>query len=102
KRERPETYSNSAKEVERLGLHVAVLIKQILDPEVPASRFAIDDSGRRPAADIASEVLGPYERNALEVALQLKDAGAAERVSVITVDGQEAVESLRRALAVRA
>lgn len=85
-----------------MGLHVAVLIKQVLDPEVPAARFQIDASGKRPAAGIAGEVLGPYERNALEVALQLKDAGAAEKVSVITADGQEAVESLRKALAVRA
>lgn len=85
-----------------MGLHVAVLIKQVLDPEVPASRFEIDGSGKRPAAGIAPEVLGPYEQNALEVALQLKDAGAADRVTVITADGPEAVESLRKALAVRA
>lgn len=85
-----------------MGLHVAVLIKQVLDPEVPASRFQIDDSGKHPAPGLAPEVLGPYEGNALEVALQLKDAGVAGKVTAITVDGQEAVESLRKALAVRA
>ncbi|HEX6988147.1 MAG TPA: electron transfer flavoprotein subunit beta/FixA family protein [Bacillota bacterium] len=85
-----------------MGLHVAVLIKQVLDPEVPASRFQIDDSAKRPAAGIAPEVLGPYEKNALEVALQLKDAGVAEQVTALTVDGQDAAESLRKALAVRA
>ena len=47
-------------------------------------------------------MLGPYERNALEVALKLKDSGAADKVTAITAAGKGAVESLRKALAVRA
>lgn len=85
-----------------MGLNVVVLLKQVLDPEVPASRFKIDPATKRPAEGIASEVLGPYERNALEVALQLKDQGVADKVTALIAGNTAAQESLRRALSVRA
>lgn len=85
-----------------MGLHAVVLLKQVLDPEVPASRFKIDPATKRPAEGIAAEVLGPYERNALEVALQLKDKGVADKVTVIAAGNAGHQESLRRALSVRA
>ncbi|HEY8450353.1 MAG TPA: electron transfer flavoprotein subunit beta/FixA family protein [Bacillota bacterium] len=85
-----------------MGLHVVVLLKQVLDPEIPASRFKIDPATKRPVEGIASEVLGPYERNALEVALQLKDAGGADKVTALAAGSPSFQESLRKALSVRA
>lgn len=85
-----------------MGFHAVVLLKQVLDPEVPASRFKIDPETKRPAKGIAADVLGPYERNALEVALQLKDQGAADKVTVLAAGDPSYQESLRRALSVRA
>ncbi|MEX2356207.1 MAG: electron transfer flavoprotein subunit beta/FixA family protein [Thermaerobacterales bacterium] len=85
-----------------MGLHAVVLLKQVLDPEIPFKRFAIDPETKRPAAGIASEVLGPFEMSALEVALQLKDAGGVEKITALAAGPPSAQESLRKALSVRA
>lgn len=83
-------------------MHAVVLLKQILDPELPAGRFRLDPQTRRPPAGLAPEVLGPFERSALEVALQLKDAGAVTRLTALAAGPASFVEGLRKALAVRA
>lgn len=83
-----------------MGLRAAVLLRPILDPELPAERFGVDPSTHRPPAD-APYVLGPFERSALEVALKLKDQGTVDSITVITAGHRGAVEVLRKALAVR-
>lgn len=85
-----------------MGLHAVVLLKQILDPELPPSKFQIDAGAKRPVAGIAPEVLGPYESTALEVALQLKDAGVVDKVTALSLGTDATLESLRKALAVKA
>lgn len=82
--------------------HAVVLLKQILDPELPAARFQVDSGGRRPAAGIAPKLLGPFEQSALELALQLRDGGGGERVTAIAAGPESAMDVLRKALAVRA
>lgn len=82
--------------------HAVVLLKQILDPELPAARFRVDESGRRPEAALAPELLGPFEQSALELALQLRDSGAVERVTAVAAGPPSAVDGLRKALSVRA
>lgn len=79
-----------------------VLVKQILDPELPARKFRIAADGRQPERGDAPLVINPFDQNALELALQLKDAGAAESVTVITAGGSEATDALRKALALKA
>jgi len=83
-------------------VHAVVLLKQILDWEVPPQRFRIDQATKRPPDDLAPKLLGPFEQNALELALQLKQAGAVERVTALLAGPAEATEALRKALAVRA
>src|ERR1019366_3894690 len=58
----------------RTSMHAIVLLKQILDWELPPSRFRIDPQAKRPAEGLGPTLLGPFEQNALELALQLKDA----------------------------
>lgn len=82
-------------------MHVVVLLKEILDWELPASRFRVDADGRRPAAGIAPSLLGPFEQNALELALKLRDAGVAERITAVTAGPGDSVDALRKALALR-
>ena len=68
---------------------------------MPASRFEIDPELKAPPPDLGAEVLGPFEQSALEVALQLKDSGAAASVTAIIAGGPESEASLRKALSLQ-
>jgi electron transfer flavoprotein beta subunit len=83
-------------------VHAVVLLKQILDWELPPQRFRIDPVTKRPPGDLAPKLLGPFEQNALELALQLKASGAVTRVTALLAGPPEAGEALRKALAVKA
>lgn len=81
-------------------MHAVVLVKEILDWELPATAFRIDEAANRPPAGLAPTLLGPFEQHALELALQLRDAGVVERITAVSAG--ESVEGLRKALALRA
>ncbi len=83
-------------------MHAVVLLKQILDWELPPARFRVDQATKRPPADLGPTLLGPFEQNALELALKLKDAGIVERLTALAAGPADWVDSLRKALAVRA
>lgn len=83
-------------------MHAIVCLKQILDWELPPSRFRIDPETKAPPAGLAPTLLGPFEQNALELALKLKDAGVVTKLSALLVGPADGVDSLRKALAVRA
>src|ERR1700737_2875491 len=85
-----------------MGLHAVVLLRGILDPELPADRFKVDPATNRPFAGIAPLVNGPFERSALEVAMKLRDSGAVERVTILAAGGRGTIEILRKALVVKA
>lgn len=85
-----------------MAFDVAVLLKQVLDPELPASRFEIDPELKAPPPGLGAEVLGPFEESALEVGLQLKESGAARSVTAVVAGDATAEESLRKALSLQA
>ncbi len=60
-------------------MNVIVCFKQILDPELPPSAFKIDPEAKRavPPRDRAP-VISPFDENAVEAALRLKDAHGAK------------------------
>ena len=82
-------------------LNVAVLVKDILDPELPPSRFRLDRAALRPEAGLGPSIPGPFERSALEMAMKLKDSAGA-RVTAISVGEPGSTDGLRKALAVKA
>jgi len=82
-------------------MHAIVLLKQILDWELPPSRFRIDPQAKRPAEGLGPTLLGPFEQNALELALQLRDAGVVGRITALLAGPPDAVDALRKALALR-
>jgi len=84
------------------GMHAVVLLKQILDWELPPSKFRIDPETQRPPDGLGPTLLGPFEQNALELALQLRDAGAVDRLTALVVGPADSTDSLRKALALRA
>jgi electron transfer flavoprotein beta subunit len=84
-----------------MSLTIVVCIKQIIDPEIPASQFKIDPMTKRQAQGGHSLVVSPYDQNALEVALQLKERQGGT-VTALSVGTTSAVTALRSALAMGA
>ena len=80
-------------------MKLIVLMKQVIDPEAPVSSFKIDaDAGRAIPPKGTPPVLSPFDENALEAALRLKDSREAE-VTVICLGPRLARPVLRKALA---
>ncbi|MDD5700543.1 MAG: electron transfer flavoprotein subunit beta/FixA family protein [Dehalococcoidales bacterium] len=55
--------------------NIIVCMKQVLDPEAPLSLFKIDEEAKQAVLPKATPpVLSPFDENALEAALKIKDA----------------------------
>ena len=65
--------------------NIIVCMKQVLDPEAPLSLFKIDPEAKQAVLPKATPpVLSPFDENALEAALKIKD-GQPATVSVLTL-----------------
>jgi electron transfer flavoprotein beta subunit len=65
--------------------NIIVCMKQVLDPEIPLSLFHIDSEARQAIQPKATPpVLSPFDENALEAALKIKDSQEAN-VTVISL-----------------
>jgi len=83
-------------------VNLIVCVKEIPDPETPASAFAIDPAAMRaiPAKD-TPPVISPFDEQAVEAALKLKDAQGA-KVTVISMGGPSAEKVLKHTLSMGA
>ncbi len=84
-----------------MPLHIVVCIKQIIDPEIPVSQFKIDPSAKRQVQGSHSLVISPYDGNALEVGIQLKEKHGG-KVTAISAGATAAATALRSALSMGA
>lgn len=83
-------------------MDIVVTVKQVPDPDIPPSHFKIDEAARRVVPPSGSSpVMNGYDANALEEALRLREAHGG-RVTVVTVGGDGARDTLKRALAMGA
>ena len=84
-------------------MNIAVCVKQIPDPETPASQFAVDEAARRviPAQGVAP-VVNPYDPQATEAALRLRDAAGEGTITVISLGEDSARDAIKHALAMGA
>lgn len=82
-------------------MHIVVCLNQVLDPEIPARSFKIDPQARAPKLDGLSLVMGYFDENALEIALQLKEKLSEAHITALTFGGAQAKDMLRKALALR-
>ena len=82
-------------------MNIIVCIKQIIDPEIPASQFKIDPSTKRQVQGSHSLVISAYDQNAIEVAIQLKEKHGG-KVTAISVGAATAVTALKSALSMGA
>ncbi len=85
-----------------MPLNIVVCAKQVVDPETPASAFRIDPDARRvvPAAGIPPVING-FDENAVEAALQLKEAAGAN-ITVISVGSGFVMDVMKKPLSMGA
>ena len=79
-------------------MHTIVCMKQVIDPEVPPHLFEIDAEEMKQKRGTHPLVISAYDEVAIEVGLQLKEKTDG-KVTVITIGGEDTVESLHQALA---
>ncbi len=80
-------------------MKILICVKRVLDPQVKA-RVKADGSG----VDLANAkmTMNPFDENALEEGLRLREAGIAEELIVVSVGGGKTEETLRHGLAMGA
>jgi electron transfer flavoprotein beta subunit len=83
-------------------MNILVCVKQILDPALPPAKFKVDPESRQviPPEGIPP-VMNPYDEQALELALRLKEKNGG-RVVAISLGGKEALSALKHALSLGA
>ncbi len=84
-------------------MHIAVLAKQVANPEVAASQFRIDDAAKtvEPVAGVPL-VMSPFDEQAMEAALRLREARPGTRITVVTLGPESARNVLKHGLALGA
>jgi electron transfer flavoprotein alpha/beta subunit len=84
-------------------MRIIVCVKQVPDPEAAFSLFKVDEQARRviPAAGLR-QVMSPFDEQAVEAALRLRDAGMDVKVTVLTMGGETARDVLKHGLAMGA
>lgn len=80
-------------------MNVIVCVKQVIDPETPAASFKIDpDAKRAVASKDKPMVISPFDENAVEAALKVKDAQGG-KVMILSMGGESAKEVIKHSLA---
>lgn len=83
-------------------MDIVVTVKQVPNPDTPPTHFKIDEAARKvipPAGD--APVMNGYDAHALEAALKLKEQ-LGGRVTVLSLGGDSARDTLKRAIAMGA
>jgi electron transfer flavoprotein beta subunit len=83
-------------------LKIAVCLKQILDPDIPAREFKISANSNEAERGGANLVTNIFCENALETALQFKEKAGGGEITVLSFGAESAEDSLRKALAMTA
>jgi len=84
-------------------MNIIVCVKQIPDPETPATAFRVDEVAMKaiPAQGIAP-VISPYDVQAVEAALRLKDASGEGKITVLSIGPASARDVIKHSLAMGA
>lgn len=80
-------------------MKIVVCVKQIQDPEIAPALFRVDEATNSvvPVAGLAS-VMSPYDEQAIEAALRIKDKTPDAKIVVITLGAASAKEVLKHGL----
>ena len=85
-----------------MAINIVVCVKQVMDPETPASAFRIDPDAQRvvPAPGIPPVVNG-FDENAVEAALRIKD-GAEANITVLSLGVNFVMDVMKKPLSMGA
>jgi electron transfer flavoprotein beta subunit len=83
------------------GIKIVVCVKQIPDPEAPLGAAKIDSGGKRMDVSDLRQVINPFDENAMEAALRIKEECGGE-VTVLSMGHKLDPSVLRKVLAVGA
>ncbi|UCE42209.1 MAG: electron transfer flavoprotein subunit beta/FixA family protein [Candidatus Aminicenantes bacterium] len=83
-------------------MNIIVCIKQIQDPEIPASKFRLGADGKKviPPEGIPP-VINPYDEQAVELALRIKEKRGGQ-ITILTIGEEGASRAVKHALAMGA
>ena len=83
-------------------MNIIVCVKQVPDPETPPAGFKVDPVGKRVIPPLgAAPVINPFDENAVEAALRVKDKYGGN-ITVLTMGLPSAEDVLRQAIAMGA
>jgi electron transfer flavoprotein beta subunit len=86
-----------------MPLNIVCCVKQVPDPETPASAFKVDEAAKKvvPAAGIAP-VISQFDQIAVEAALRIRDAGTETKIWVVSLGPDSARDVIKVGLAMGA
>jgi electron transfer flavoprotein beta subunit len=79
-------------------VNIVVCVKQVLDPEAPASAYKVDDETKSMIQKGVPPVISPFDENALEAALRIKDTHEAN-ITILSMGRNLSKAVLRKTLA---
>jgi electron transfer flavoprotein beta subunit len=84
-------------------MNIVVCIKKIPDPEIPPAKFKLDSEAKRvhPPEGIPP-VINPYDEQAVELALRIKEKENGGKVTVLTINEEASPTIVRHALSMGA
>jgi electron transfer flavoprotein beta subunit len=84
-------------------MDMIVCVKQILDPETPPSAFKVDEAAKRviPPQGMAP-VINPFDAQAVEAALRIRDATGDGKITVLSLGPGTARDAIKHGLAMGA
>jgi electron transfer flavoprotein beta subunit len=84
-------------------MHLVVCIKYIPDPEAAFSMFTIDEQAKKvvPATGL-KHVVSPFDEQAVEAALRIREANPGTRITVLTLGDEMSRHALKHGLAMGA
>jgi electron transfer flavoprotein beta subunit len=84
-------------------MHIVVCIKYIPDPEAAFSMFTVDEQAKKvvPASGL-KHVVSPFDEQAVEAALRIREQHSGTRITVITLGDEMSRNALKHGLAMGA
>lgn len=86
-----------------MPLHIIACVKQVPDPEAPASSFKVDEVAKKvtPAAGVAP-VISQFDALAVEAALRIREALGEGTITVLSLGPAGARDAIKQSLAMGA
>jgi len=84
-------------------MEMIVCVKQILDPETPTSAFKVDEAAKRVIPPLGmTPVINPFDAQAVEAALRVRDATGEGKITVLSLGPGSARDAIKHGLAMGA